>query len=169
LVLVVPSSDGLSHDALNIDVDDHHPRPKQVTIDETSQVIAGMSTYDLDVPLGSSGYRMAFVQAMGPRRIFFSNRGREGTDLILTRSSSEGTGTSYRDTGSGRKHYSAAFNKAAGDAFLSFKIYDSLTGTGQLYISIQSAWLNGSDLRIRFYNHASSNKTLWVKGQAQVY
>lgn len=171
MVLPQPATDGLSHDPLESGSEDHHLHPKQVTIENTTQVIAGMSTFDLDIPLGSSGYQMAFVQLFGIRYAYgFSNRGREMSDLVATRNSSEGFGSSARDAAAGGlRHYSATFNKAAGDAFLSFKIYDNWNAPGQEYISIKEIYLTGSNLRIVFYNHTATSKTLWVKGLAQVY
>lgn len=140
-----------------------------VTINSTSQVITGGSSFALDVALASSAYRLARVQILGPHTSGGGvPRWREGASVHATRSTSEAMGHSIRDAGSYRS-YVVTYAKASSATNLSHKIFDNVTGSGYRYIALQDAQIVGAVLRLTFRNYDGAPRTLWVKGEAMVF
>jgi len=148
--------------------DDHHPRPKQVAIENTTQSIAAGADYDLDIALGDSGYQWGRAMLMGAHNIT-PTLWNEWASVHFTRDSAEAIGHTGRDSGSIYKTYSSTYSKQNSDLNLTHKIFDSVTGSGNRYIALKDAVLTGSNLRLTFHNYDSSSRTLWVKGSAHVY
>jgi hypothetical protein len=165
-------SDGRSHEALDVGAHDHHNAPESVSFSNTAQSLPPGATFDLDVPLGRTGYQLARVQITGPAVIpagISSALWRECAELVVTTDSSEAVGHSIRDAASPKKVYAATYSKQNGDSYLTHKIFDSNTGSGNRYICVQDAVITGSILRITFRNYFGGSATLWVKGQALVW
>jgi len=167
---LVSSTDGRGHAAAGPLVDDHHPGPRTFDIDNTSQVISGLSTYNLDITLPDSNFQHARIMLMGARHLFGNvNNMAESAELFASRDPSEAMGHSVNDAQAIWRVYTATYAKVAGDSYLTHKIFDSNTGASNQYICVQNAYITGSTLRIVFYNAAAISKTLWVKGKALVW
>lgn len=164
-----PVTDGLSHNAMTVGVNDHHSRPTTISINNTTQSLPPGTTYDLDLTLPDANYKRAKIILMGA----WSPPGpswRECCELVVTTDSAEAISISIRDAGSFKKSYAATYSKQNGDANLSHKIFDNATGSySQRYIALKDAWITGTTLRLRFQNYYGGSATLWVKGQAEVY
>ena len=62
----VPLTDGRSHVPLaGVGPNDHHNAPSSVEVNNTTQVISGSGTYNLDIALGSSAFQVARCQLLG--------------------------------------------------------------------------------------------------------
>lgn len=159
---------GLSHSALTVGVNDHHNRPKRVTVSNTTQMIAAGSAFNLDITLGVSGFVFARVQLMGPKTSGGS-WWRECAEVHVTATLNDALGHSFRDTGSNNMVYAVTYAKAVGTTNLTHKIFDTATAIGSRYIALKDAQIVGSDLRLTFHNYNTSTRTLWVKGGGLVW
>jgi len=159
-------TDGRSHDALTVTVDDHHAAPRSVSFSNVTQSLPPGTTWDLDVTLPSSALKVARVQLMGPATSgggSGTGKWRECASVHATTSSAEAMGHSVRTPGF-KRSYCATYAKSQGDAQLSQKIFDSGGN-----VSLQDAWIVGAVLRLRFRNHFGGSSTLWVKGSALLW
>jgi hypothetical protein len=150
--------------------DDHHPRPKVVTISNTTQSLPPGTTFNLDIPVGSDQFKFARCQLLGSRHMYPSGSAQwsECAEVLVTRDTAEAMGHSQRDLAF-KKVYSATYSKLNGDSYLTHKIFDSLTGISQRYIALVDAVLTGSNLRLTFRNYHGGSAFLWVKGQALLW
>lgn len=166
------SSDGRSHDAITVGAHDHHNAPESISFSNTTQSLPPGTTYNLDIPLGRTGYQMARIQMTGPVTIpagFTGALWRECAEIVATTDTSEAMGHSIRDAQSPKKVYAATYSKQNGDSFLSHKIFDSNTVVSNRYICLQDAVITGSTLRLTFRNNFGGSATLWVKGHALLW
>jgi hypothetical protein len=160
-----PSTDGGAHGDTQPGPHDHHSRPAMFEINNTSQVIAGGATFNLDVPLGRSDYALARVMLMGAKQCT-GQLWRECCEVHASRDAAKAVGHSVVDV-TFKQVYAVTYSKQNADLYLSHKIFDSnLTGE---YILLRDAVLTGSVLRLTFLNGTGTNATLWVKGQAVVF
>ena len=150
--------------------DDHHSVPRTFDIDNTSQVIAGGATFDLDVALSRSDFQAARVMIMGARRLFGNaSNPFESAEVHVSRNLAEAMGQSLRDAQALYRIYTATYAKVVSDAYLTHKIFDTDTNSSNRYIGLVDAILTGSVLRLSFKNWVAGPKTLWVKGKALVW
>lgn len=167
---MIPTTDGLDHAAAGPAVDDHHSGPRAFEIENTSQSISGLSTYNLDIDLENDDFQFARIMLMGARQLFGNaNNPRDCAELLATRDSGEAMGHSVIDAEGLYRVYTASYAKVSGDSYLSHKIFDNDTVAANQYICVQDAYITGSTLRIVFYNASATAKTLWVKGKALVW
>ena len=89
------STDGRRHPT-DGGADDHHPQPKQVTIDDTSTVIASGADFDLDITLGSSGYQWGRVMLTGANPLTNTITWKEWASVHFTRVINEAIGHTGR-------------------------------------------------------------------------
>lgn len=170
MVDLSPATSGRKHAAAGPEVDDHHSGPRDFTIDNTTQSISGLSTFNLDITLPGSDFQHARIMLMGARHLFGNvNNMRESAELFASRDSGEAMGHSVNDAQAVWRVYTATYAKVASDSYLTHKIFDSDTGAANQYICVQDVQITGSTLRITFYNAAATAKTLWVKGKALVW
>lgn len=157
-----------SHDSLSgIGSDDHHPSPVRVSIDNITQVLAGGTDYNLDIPLGKSGLSFARVQLMGPDVSGGGgNLWRESAAVHVTDDTGDAIGHSVRTAGNFRS-YVSTYSKAVGTTNLSHKIFDN-DAAGRR-IALKDASIVGSVLRLVFHNYDAGPKTLWVRGEAVLW
>jgi len=167
-VRLTPTTDGRSHAPVASGVDDHHSRPRTVSVLDTTTAIAGGATFNLDVALGVSDLAFAQIALTGPQT---SSGGasvwRVGADVIATRAAGDALGHSIRRLvpgGNLYRVYVATYSKLMGDSYLAAPIF-SLTASA---IVLQDAVLTGSVLRLTFRNVTGSSATLWVKGSAVI-
>lgn len=146
--------------------DDHHPKPRQYPFQNTTQSLPPGTTYDLDVALDHANFVRAIITMYGPAP------GGGGSSLwgepaIVTAytDAARAMGSSAR-TGGFKQVYAAEYSKAAGDSYLTQKIFDSNTSSSAEYICLQDAWITGAVLRLRFFNAYGGSAFLWVKGNA---
>lgn len=159
------TTDGRSHAGLSgVGADDHHAQPRSVEVNNTSQVIAGGATYNLDIALGTS-VAMFCQAALTGGRTQTGGLWREGVNVYATRIASEAIGHGTRDAGI-YKSYVMTYSKQNGDARLSPQVFQAATSP-VIGIALQDAVLIGSNLRLTFVNtHPTLACTLWVKGRA---
>lgn len=164
------TTDGLDHAASGPQVDDHHSGPRSFDVENTTQVIAALGSYNLDIALPAADFQFARIMLMGARQLFGNvNNPRDCAELLATRDSTEAMGHSVVDAEATFRVYTATYAKVAGDSYLSHKIFDNNTGAANQYIAVEDAYITGSTLRIVFRNTAGSVQTLWVKGKALVW
>lgn len=156
-------TDGRSHDALTTTPHDHHGAPSLVSFSNTNQSLPPGTTFDLDVTLPASSFKVARVQLMGPNTSGGGGVWRECASVHATTSSSEAMAHSVITAGF-KQSYCATYAKIAGDAQLSQKVFDSGNN-----VSLEDAWITGSTLRLRFRNHFGGSATLSVKGSALLW
>lgn len=164
------ASDGNDHSIAGPEIDDHHSGPRTFDINNTSQSIASLSTYNLDITLPHSNFQFARIMIMGIRQLFGNtNNARESAEIHATRDSSEALSHSVRDAEAVFRVYTASYSKNAGAGYLSHKIFDNVSSPANRYIGVKDAYITGSTLRIVFENFTASARTLWVKGKALVW
>jgi hypothetical protein len=98
----------------------------------------------------------------------YAGNWRECAEIVATTDSAEAMGHSVREAGT-RKVYASTYSKQNADAYLSHKIFDDNTGSGNRYIAVQDVAIVGAVLRITFRNFFGGSATLWVKGQALLW
>lgn len=165
------SYDGASHDALTVTPDDHHPRPASVSFSNTSQSLPPGTSFNLDVSLSHSDFRIAKVYLEGPA---ISGGGtatkwRECAMVHVTTDTADAIGHSVRNTGSIYKSYVVTYAKSLGVTNLTHKIFDNNTSPGNRYIALKDAQIIGSTLRLTFQNYFGGSATLSVKGHSVLY
>jgi len=153
-----------------ITVDDHHPAPNYVSFSDTTTSLPPGTSFNLDVTLPHSDFRLARVYLEGPA---ISGGGsatkwRECAIVYVTTTLSDAIGHSVRNTGSIYKSYVVTYAKAVGVTNLTHKIFDTVTNPGSRYIALKDAQIIGSTLRLTFQNYFGGSATLSVKGHAEV-
>lgn len=167
MVRLRQQADGFSHAPVLRGPDDHHPAPFVATIEDTSTVVAGSSTYNLDIALPHSNFQLATAMIMGPRRLFGAGSNfRESAYITATRNIAEAMGFTVRDSGLQFRAYMHNYSKMAGNSYLSHKIFDNDTVLNNRYIGVVDSLITGSIFRIIFRNWSAVARTLWVKGKA---
>lgn len=165
-----PQTDGRPHGATNPGADDHHSAPRIFDIDNTTQVIGATSNWNMDIALPNSDFQVARVMMMGKRRLFgAASNLRESAEIHVTRDTSEAMGHSIRDAQAVWRIYAATYSKAAGELYLTMRIFDDDDNPANRHIGIIDAVITGSTLRLTFRNFSGSAQTLWVKGKALVW
>jgi hypothetical protein len=159
-------TDKLQHSSIILGAHDHHPEPYSVSFSNTTQSLPPGTTYDLNIPLGRTGYKTARVQMTG--KAVTSVLWRECAELVVTTSAAEAMGHSVRKA-STKKVYSATYSKQNSNTYLTHKIFDDNIGSSSRYICVQDAIIIGSNLRITFKNNYGGSATLWVKGQVIIW
>jgi hypothetical protein len=160
-------TDGRIHPA-DGGVNDHHPRPVSVSINNTTQSLPPGTSYNLDISLPHGGFKIARIQIMGAKAVGAAGSFREGAEIVASTDADQAMAISTREAAV-KKSYVATYSKQNGDAYLSHKIFDSNTGSTALYIAVTAAVIIGSTLRITFRNYFGGSATLWVKGQALLW
>lgn len=149
--------------------DDHHPQPASVGFASSGvQSLPPGTDYTLVVALPHAGFRHARVVMTGPRVNASGGLWRECADVQATTVAAEAIGTSNLHAGF-KTTYNAVYSKLVGDAYLTHKIFDTLTGASQLYIALKDAQIVGAELRLTFHNFFGGSSFLWVKGQAILF
>lgn len=156
-------TDGRSHDALAVGVHNHHAAALPYEIEDTTTVVSASGTFDLDITLGSSEYQTGRVLLLGGKQMT-GGAWRECVEVTVSRDSGEAMCGSIEDV-SFKKVYSVVYSKAAGNTYLSHRIFDN--NLSRIYL--EDAVLTGSVLRLSFRNAVAIATTLWVKGQAVLF
>ena len=164
------TTDGKDHASEYLNANDHHSEPYSVGIDNTTQSLPPGTTYNYDISLPDANYRIARIMIKGPRNISGASANfYEGAEIYATSDSTEAMGHSVRDAEVSFRVYLVTYSKIVSDAFLTHKIFDSDTVSGNRYINVTDAYITGSTLRIVFKNNHGGSATLWVKGKALVW
>lgn len=158
------------HPGTNPQPHDHHGAPTLVEFSNTSQSLPPGTTYDLDVPLPSSNFKIATVQLSGPAASGGGSgtKWRECASVHATEDTGDAMAHSVRTAGF-KKVYAATYSKQVADSYLTHKVFDSNTSSSARYIALQDAQIIGSTLRLTFRNFFGGSATLWVKGSALLW
>lgn len=146
--------------------DDHHPEPGSFSINNTSQSLPPGTDYNLDIPLGKTGYKSARIILHGPVTLS-GNLWRESAIICASDDPAEALGVTTFNS-SWLLNYTPVYSKAVGNSYLTDKIFDNNTTSYAMYIALKDAYITGSNLRLVFHNFSGGSATLWVKGQAIV-
>jgi len=160
------------HSALsNVLAEQHHRRPYNMTISNTSLVVpplpGGPSDWDISVPYDI----VAAVIHLRSARVTELAGGMAGALVVVGRSSLEASSMSLGGHGNLiSTSYNAIYTKAAAALNLSHKVFSS----GGADISLTEAYLPATGpssrvLRLTWTNYSAGNRTLDARGEVELW